>query len=66
MTVSPASRFHSTRASKTAIVAATTTLPTGESYEFRYLVDGQTWLTDQEADGVVMSPFGEPNAVLQL
>lgn len=39
-------------------------LETGKEYEFRYLIDGQTWVNDQEADKYVPSPFGVENSVI--
>ncbi|MCW5881259.1 MAG: isoamylase early set domain-containing protein, partial [Anaerolineae bacterium] len=45
---------------KDGVFSASTTLEAGQTYQFRYLVDGQGWVTDPEADGVAMSPFGEP------
>jgi 1,4-alpha-glucan branching enzyme len=51
---------------KDGVFTAAADLPQGATYQFRYLVDGQEWVTDHEADGVVMSPFGQPNAVLAL
>ena len=51
---------------KDGVFSASTTLEAGQTYQFRYLVDGQQWVTEPEADGVETSPFGEPNAVLQL
>ncbi|MFO7718267.1 MAG: isoamylase early set domain-containing protein [Thermodesulfobacteriota bacterium] len=41
-------------------------LAPGSRYEFRYLLDGQFWLNDQEADGVCASPYGSENSVLEL
>ncbi len=41
-------------------------LETGASYQFRYLLDGQTWINDAQADGYVAGPFGAENSVLDL
>ena len=38
-------------------------LPTGYTYEFRYLVDNR-WLTDGHADGVVTNTFGTQNSIV--
>jgi 1,4-alpha-glucan branching enzyme len=34
-------------------------LETGKQYQFRYLVDGTTWMNDDSADGFVKSGLGE-------
>ena len=38
----------------------------GETVEFRYFVDEQTWLNDEEADGATTTPFFSENSVLEL
>jgi 1,4-alpha-glucan branching enzyme len=40
-------------------------LKTGGEYQFRYLVDGQTWLSEPEADGYTPNPFGDENSVVR-
>ncbi len=49
---------------KDGTFSATVELPIGKNVEFRYLVDGQRWLNDTEADGNVMTPFGSENSVV--
>ncbi|MCO5276836.1 MAG: isoamylase early set domain-containing protein [Saprospiraceae bacterium] len=39
-------------------------LDKGQEYQFKYLVDGNSWVNDTEADSLVPSPFGEPNSVV--
>jgi len=39
-------------------------LDKGQEYQFKYLVDGNNWVNDTEADSLVPSPFGEPNSVV--
>jgi 1,4-alpha-glucan branching enzyme len=40
---------------------------TGKDYQFRYLIDGQTWLNDPQADGYVSSGFQDSdNFVVSL
>lgn len=42
-------------------------LETGRTYEFRYLVDGRTWMNDPDADSYQWNEFaGEENSVLDL
>ncbi len=40
-------------------------LKTGGEYQFRYLVDGKTWLSEPEADGYAPNPFGDENSVVR-
>lgn len=41
-------------------------LETGKSYEFRYLVGGELWYNEPEADGFVANVFGGENSLLSL
>lgn len=41
-------------------------LETGAVYQFRYLLDGQTWINDAQADRYVAGPFGAENGVVDL
>lgn len=43
---------------------ATVELETGKEYQFRYLIDGETWENDWEADKYVATPFGVDNSVV--
>jgi 1,4-alpha-glucan branching enzyme len=43
----------------------TLTLPKGREYQYRYVLDGNTWITDPEADNFVSAGFAdEQNAVV--
>lgn len=53
------------KASKTDF-SATVELEAGRQYEFRYLVDNQSWENDWEADAYVPTPFGVYNSVVVL
>jgi 1,4-alpha-glucan branching enzyme len=44
--------------------AATVDLPVGAEYQFRYLLDGNIWENDWQADKYVATPFGEDNSVV--
>lgn len=44
----------------------TVELETGKAYEFRYLINGETWANDDNADTFVPSPFGTQNSVVIL
>lgn len=41
-------------------------LKTDRSYQFRYLVDGETWVNDKDADRYVSSGIGSENCVIDL
>lgn len=42
-------------------------IPTGSVYQFRYVLDGNTWVNDNEADGFVNSPYADSqNGLLDL
>jgi 1,4-alpha-glucan branching enzyme len=43
---------------------ATIDLEAGKEYEFRYLIDENTWTNDEGADKYVPSPFGTENSVV--
>lgn len=42
----------------------TVDLELGRAYQFRYLVDGNLWMNDNDADAYVHNPFGSDNFVV--
>ena len=44
--------------------SATVELPLGKNVEFRYVVDGDNWINDTQADAYVATPFGSENSVV--
>jgi 1,4-alpha-glucan branching enzyme len=40
-------------------------LAAGSEYEFRYLIDGETWHTDDTADSFVTNEYGSDNSVVR-
>ena len=44
--------------------SATLSLPAGQTYRFRYVLDGGVWVNDPEADGYAPNEYGEANSVL--
>jgi 1,4-alpha-glucan branching enzyme len=44
----------------------TVELETGREYQFRYLLDGKTWINDEAADKYVKTPLGNENSVISL
>jgi 1,4-alpha-glucan branching enzyme len=51
---------------KNGFFKATVELEAGKEYQFRYLVDGNTWINDQEADKYVPTQFGSENSVISV
>lgn len=47
------------RRQKDGAFSATLDLETGREYQFRYLIDGEIWISDPEADRYAFSPFGD-------
>lgn len=46
--------------------SATVSLDAGQSYRFRYLLDGGQWETDREADALVPNGFGSEDSVVTV
>jgi 1,4-alpha-glucan branching enzyme len=44
----------------------TIALTPGQSYRFRYLLDGERWENDWAADAYVLNPFGSDDSVIEL
>ena len=44
----------------------TISLKTGQSYRYRYLIDGQRWENDWEADEYLPNQFGSDDSVIKL
>ena len=41
-------------------------LPNDERFEYRFVVDGKTWIVDEAADEFAPNPFGGRNSVCDL
>ena len=52
------------KAMKNGNFKAVIELETGREYQFRYLVDGETWTNDVDADKYVPTPYGVENCVV--
>ena len=46
--------------------SVTLSLATEQNYRFRYVLDGNVWVNDSDADGYAPNEFGEANSVLTL
>lgn len=58
---------HPMKALKDGAFTIIENLETGKNYQFRYLLNGDTWLNESEADGYVNSGISsEENCVIEL
>lgn len=46
--------------------STTLTLPTGQAYRYRYLIDGETWENDGDADRYEPNEHGSDDCVIDL
>jgi 1,4-alpha-glucan branching enzyme len=46
--------------------SVTVEMQTGTEHQFRYLVDGKSWLNEADADSNVINNFGSENSVIKL
>nr|WP_320010760.1 isoamylase early set domain-containing protein [uncultured Desulfobulbus sp.] len=44
--------------------STTLSLEAGQNYRFRYVLDGNIWVNESDADGYAPNEFGEANSVL--
>jgi hypothetical protein len=44
--------------------AVTVLLPKGREYQFKYLIDGNSWVNENEADKLVPNEFQTENSVV--
>jgi len=51
---------------KTGVWSATLDLESGKEHQFRYLIDGERWENDPDADKYVSGGFGSDNSVIVL
>lgn len=51
---------------KDGTFSATLSLPAGQIYRFRYVLDGGVWVNDPDADGFAPNEYGEANSVLSI
>ena len=57
---------HPLKKQKDGSFKLTLTLETGRQYAFRYLLDGDRWENDWQADAYISNEFGTENSVLNL
>ena len=51
---------------KDGTFSVTVSLETGRSYRFRYVLDGNIWVNDPEADSYAANEYGEDNSVVAV
>ena len=56
---------HPMKRRKDGTWSATIRMPKTKTFQFRYLIDGEQWMTDAESDGLAINEFGGQNSVLQ-
>lgn len=49
---------------KNGSFSVTLSLQAGNSYPFRYVLNGNTWVNDEEADSYLPNEYGEENSVV--
>jgi 1,4-alpha-glucan branching enzyme len=59
-------KSHPMKRRKDGSFTATVSLKSGQSYRFRYLVDGARWENDWAADAYVPNEFGSEDSVVNL
>ncbi len=55
---------HPMKRRKDGTWSVTVRLPKDEQFQFRYLIDGEQWLTDEQGDGLALNELGDPNALI--
>lgn len=51
---------------KNGSFSVTISLQAGNSYQFRYVLDDEAWVNDEEADSYVPNKYGEENSVVTV
>ena len=57
---------HPMKRRKDGRFSTTLFLKTGKMYRFKYLLDGQQWENDWEADGFIANCFGTDDSLLEV
>jgi 1,4-alpha-glucan branching enzyme len=57
---------HPMKRQKDGRFALTLSLATGQTYRFRYLLDGARWENDPTADAYVPNPYGSEDSVIRV
>lgn len=46
--------------------SVTLSLAAGNTYAFRYILDGSVWANETQADGYIENDYGEENSLIQV
>ena len=57
---------HPLKARKDGSWSTTVSIKADQQYRFRYLVDGETWINDEEVDDLVPNRFGGQDGLLEI
>lgn len=57
---------HKMKKSKDGNFSLAVSLKPGSEYKYRYLLDGETWVNDPEADGYAPNTFGTQDSVVTI
>lgn len=50
---------------KEGVLQVAVDLEPGREYQFRYVIDGERWINDPQADAHVANPFGSENSIVR-
>jgi 1,4-alpha-glucan branching enzyme len=59
-------KSHPLQKRKDGRFSTTVALPAGKKYRFRYLLDGERWENDWEADAYIPNQYGSEDSVVKL
>ena len=51
---------------KNGSFSVTVSLPADKTYLFRYVLDGNVWVNDQQPDGFAPNEYGEENSIVRV
>ena len=57
---------HPMKQLKDGSFSVTVSIPAPQNYRFRYLLDGERWENDWEADGYAPNDFGTDDSILKI
>lgn len=60
------SKEHPMKKLKNGDFSATLSLQAGNSYQFRYMLDENTWVNDEKADSYIPNEYGEENSIVTV
>ncbi|MFC1814252.1 isoamylase early set domain-containing protein [Thermodesulfobacteriota bacterium] len=58
--------IHPMKRLKDGSFSTTVSMPSGQLYRFRYLLDGERWENDWEADAYISNEYGNDDSVVEV